>query len=400
VWAGRLPGILFRLIVSYGCVETWIKHVSTLNILFEGWRFIPHGRGLAGQGLALGLVGRPHIRLFHKDLPWLGAKELMASGMHAPPTEEQLRQLAIPSSQHPPHMVVRTGWGEEAFAQVQAPALVLAPNLQNKNRSEHEATIRSALALTRRGISLWSPSQWVHDRLVKDGVRPGDVVTLPFGVDHKVFYPTSAPMRNFWRRRFGIEGFTFLHVGSLAAHTGFAQLVVAFANMARKHSDARLVIKSVDRLHDGTRALANALSLLPAYDLSNVIDRITYMGEAISVVEMAGLFQSADAYLAGQGTSFGRPTLEAMACGTPVIATEGGPSADFAQEKVVLLSPKDDGLVSSEALAELMSKLMLSMSLQHTLATAGAARALQSWTWAHSAERLLTFVPGAPLRPI
>lgn len=374
--------------------------MSTLNILFEGWRFIPHGRGLAGQGLALGLVGRPHIRLFHKDLPWLGAKELMVSGMHAPPTEEQLRQLAIPSSQHPPHMVVRTGWGEEAFVQVQAPALVLAPNLHNRNRAEYEATLRSALSLTRRGISLWSPSQWVHDQLIKGGVKPGAVVTLPFGVDHKVFYPTSAPMRGFWRRRFAIEGFTFLHVGSLAAHTGFAQLVVAFAHMARNHSDARLVIKSVDRLHDGTRALANALSLLPAYDLSNVIDRITYMGEAISVVEMAGLFQSADAYLAGNGTSFGRPTLEAMACGTPVIATEGGPSADFAEHEVVLLSPQEEGQASSEALSQLMSKLMLSTSLQHTLATAGAARALQSWTWAHSAERLLSFVPGAPLRPI
>lgn len=259
----------------------------------------------------------------------------------------------------------------------------------------------SAVALTKRDISLWSPSTWVRDQLIEGGVVADDVVTLPFGVDPKVFYPTCGSMREFWRQRFGMEGFTFLHVGSLAAHTGFAQIVVAFALLARSHSDVRLVLKSVDRLHEGPRALGAALSLLPSSDLRNVIDRITYIGEAISLVEMAGLYQSADAYLGGQGSSFGRPTLEAMACGTPVVCTQGGPSDDFLGPGVALLSPRDDLQPSPPALASLMERLMFSTELQHTLATAGAARALDHWTWAHAAERLIAFVSGgAPLRLI
>ncbi|MDX2020091.1 MAG: glycosyltransferase family 4 protein [Deltaproteobacteria bacterium] len=374
--------------------------MSTLNILFEGWRFIPHGRGLAGQGLALGLVGRPAVRLFHKDLPWLGASELMAGGIHAPLREQQLRQLMVPSSAHPPDMVVRTGWGDEAFERVSAPALVLAPTLRAKNLAAQLGTFRSALALTKRGISLWAPSHWVRNHLLNAGVAENHVVTLPFGVDPKVFAPASTPMRDFWRKRFGFDGFTFLHVGTMAAHTGLAQLVTAFARVARRHSDARLVLKSVDRLHEGPRALAGALALLTAADLHNVIDRISYMGEAVSLVEMAGLYQASDTYLAGHGSSFGRPTLEAMGCGTPVICSEGGPSDDFAHADVVLRAASDGARVCSEAMAESMERLMLSNDLQKRLSTASPVWVHHAWTWAHAAERLLSFVPGAPMRAV
>lgn len=81
---------------------------------------------------------------------------------------------------------------------------------------------------------------------------------------------------------------------------------------------------------------------------------------------------------------FGLPPLEAMACGTPVIASNSTGLPEAVGESALLVDPSD-----VEALASSMERLMDDGSLQEALRRRGIRRA-QQLTWTRTAEKLLT----------
>jgi glycosyltransferase involved in cell wall biosynthesis len=80
---------------------------------------------------------------------------------------------------------------------------------------------------------------------------------------------------------------------------------------------------------------------------------------------------------------FGIPPLEAMACGTPVIATRTGAIAEYAEDAALLLAPGD-----REALRKAMVRLLRDEKLRSDLRARGIERAAL-YRWERSA-RLMT----------
>jgi len=80
---------------------------------------------------------------------------------------------------------------------------------------------------------------------------------------------------------------------------------------------------------------------------------------------------------------FGIPPLEAMACGTPVIATRTGAIAEYAADAALLIDPGDP-----RALREAMLRLLRDPSLRRDLRARGLERA-RHYRWERSA-RLMT----------
>jgi glycosyltransferase involved in cell wall biosynthesis len=80
---------------------------------------------------------------------------------------------------------------------------------------------------------------------------------------------------------------------------------------------------------------------------------------------------------------FGLPVLEAMACGTPVVAADNSSLPEVVGQAGIMIDAGD-----TDALSEALRELVCSDSLRSRLVAAGHEQACR-FTWEAAAERLL-----------
>jgi alpha-1,3-rhamnosyl/mannosyltransferase len=81
---------------------------------------------------------------------------------------------------------------------------------------------------------------------------------------------------------------------------------------------------------------------------------------------------------------FGLPVLEAMACGTPVVASQIGPIVEAAGDAALLVDPTD-----AEEIAEGLRRVLEDRGLREDLAKRGLARAA-TFSWGRTAAGTLS----------
>jgi D-inositol-3-phosphate glycosyltransferase len=146
---------------------------------------------------------------------------------------------------------------------------------------------------------------------------PDSVSTVPCGVNLELFRPMA---KGIARRRIGAhpEEALLLYVGRFAPEKGVERLIRAMGRLARIARLRLIVVGGDGDGHPATRA---------AVDLSRalgVADRIAFAGR-VEQDELPSLYGAADLLvLPSSYESFGMVALEAMACGTPVVATRVG----------------------------------------------------------------------------
>lgn len=146
----------------------------------------------------------------------------------------------------------------------------------------------------------------LRTRLVKLGVAPDRVVTLRNGVDPTMFRPTD---RTAVRERLALPGPALLSVGLL---------------IERKGHD--LVIKALPALPEATLLIAGdgpeRTNLERLARLLRVDDRVRFLGQ-VPHEALPDLYTAADCLiLASSREGWANVLLEAMACGTPVAASD------------------------------------------------------------------------------
>lgn len=146
---------------------------------------------------------------------------------------------------------------------------------------------------------------------------------IPPGYDDNRFYPVGQATRAALRQRLGFQGHAILALGRLASNKGYDLLIQAFAETARRDPDARLYLavggEKMDagekRILEECRTLAAGLGLA---------DRIHFSGY-VADEDLADTYRAADVFvLSSRYEPFGMTAVEAMACGTPVVATTHG----------------------------------------------------------------------------
>lgn len=145
----------------------------------------------------------------------------------------------------------------------------------------------------------------LRNEMLRFGMDPARITTLRNGVDLDLFKPVD---RVAARRALGMDHFTLLSVGHLDPRKGHAHVISALSGIP----DARLVIVGSGPDHRRLIALARA---------KGVADRVVLAG-AMAQEQLRNYYSAADALvLASSREGWANVLLEAMACGTRVVAS-------------------------------------------------------------------------------
>ncbi len=205
--------------------------------------------------------------------------------------------------------------------------------------------VRSKAAFFRRAIRraarhagvLICVSQVTEDRLREWCDVRAPVVVAPHGVDHERFSPRE-PAEGADRAVLGALGVPVdrplvAFVGTLEPRKGLVPLIGAFDQVARTQPDAVLVLGGQTGwgMAETERALAAARHP----------ERIVRTGYLPDQAVPALLRQAAVVAYPALEEGFGLPALEALACGAPLVTTEGTAMAEMAGAAALLVPPGD-----------------------------------------------------------
>jgi glycosyltransferase involved in cell wall biosynthesis len=155
---------------------------------------------------------------------------------------------------------------------------------------------------------------------------------------------------------------------------GLVHLVEALAKLRSERPDAHLVVVG-KRAEDGPVAQA-----IERYGLAHAVEFV----KGITDAELVDLVRGAEvACVPSLYEGFSLPAAEAMATGTPLVATTGGAIPEVAgpDGETCLAVPPGD----ADALAGQLSRLLGDRELRTRLGEAGRARVLERFTWRQAA---------------
>jgi 1,2-diacylglycerol 3-alpha-glucosyltransferase len=168
------------------------------------------------------------------------------------------------------------------------------------------------LAIYRQVDFVVAPSQSAVNALRAQGLKvPGAAVSC--GTDLSRFYPNASLDRMAWRARYGLapDRTLFLYVGRVDREKRLDVLLHAVSLLPRQ--DVQFAIAGQGAALHEIQELARSL---------NLGDRVRFLGKLLNE-ELPNLLNSADAFtMPGEAESLSIATLEAMACGLPVLLAD------------------------------------------------------------------------------
>jgi glycosyltransferase involved in cell wall biosynthesis len=169
------------------------------------------------------------------------------------------------------------------------------------------------------------------------------------------------------RAKYGLPERFILNVGALEPGKNQATLLRAFHRLRRQKPDLGLVIAGPPAWR-----YERLLRLVGRLDLTEQVRFLNY----VPAEDLGALYNLADLFVfPSLYEGFGLPPLEAMACGTPVIASTAPALREVLDGAAVLVEPLDVG-----ALADAMATALGDEPLRSHLRQAGLQRAaLFSW---------------------
>ncbi len=311
----------------------------------------PGGAGYYTMALARGLAGRSDVGLTlvarrGDEERWrrlAGGAAVRGAVPVSRPARLAFEQLRLSSVLHSVGVQVHHGPHYTMPARSPVPCAVTIHDCTFFDHPEWH--LRSKATFFRRAIRraarhagvLLCVSQVTEDRLRSCCDVRVPVVVAPHGVDHVRFTPRE-PAGQPDRAVLGALGVPVdrplvAFVGTLEPRKGLVPLIGAFDLLARRHPDAVLVLGGQTGwgMAETERALAGARHP----------ERIVRTGYLPHEAVPALLRQASVVAYPALEEGFGLPALEALACGAPLVTTEGTAMAEMAGGAALLVPPGD-----------------------------------------------------------
>lgn len=206
------------------------------------------------------------------------------------------------------------------------------------------------------------PYQVTKDELVSDlGATPSRVHVVNYGVDHESYFVRPSVVR---------LPRTILYVGAVSRAKGVEVLIRAFAQVKARAPDAQLVVAgkpSADQ--PALEGLARELG----------VGDVSFSG-FVAEEELPERYAAATVMVFPSHYGFGLSTLEAMACGTPVVGVRTLDAPEFFADAGLLAEPNDPA-----SLAECLLEVLTKPGVQSEQREKSLQRARQ-FSWARTAR--------------
>lgn len=217
-------------------------------------------------------------------------------------------------------------------------------------------------------------------------VPSSKIVMIPPGYDDSRFFPVSEATRDGIREQLGFTGKKVVtSVGRLSRNKGFDLLVDAFSVVAQRIPDAFLYMALGTESEESTEDPMLAEIIQKVRDLS-LQNRVT-ITSSLPDEAMADFYRAGDVFcLPSRYEPFGMTAVEAMACGTPTVATTNG-------GLYRTLQYGNDGLFADsfdkEDFGITICKVLKHRGLRSRLSQRGAHKARSLFTWSGIAQQLI-----------
>lgn len=344
------------------------------------------GIGVYCAGLLGALAHRPELSVRAYAVSWRrrsgivghlppGVDRVLAP-MPARPLHASWRRLAAPPAEwftgpvdvvHGTNYVVPPTRHAAAVVSVYDLTTVRYPQLCDPATLAFPTMIRKAVA---RGAWVHTLSQFVADEVVDVlGVDPARVRAVWSGIP--VLSDVESPPAEEAGGRLPRPGAPYvLAVGTVEPRKDFPGLVAAFDRLAGEVSELCLVLAGGEGW--GTDELDRAIASISSPAVRARVVRMGWVDDQ----ELAGLVAGA-AVLAypSRYEGFGFPPLQAMAAGTPVVATAVGSLPEMLGDAALLVPARDP-----DALADGLAQVLASVEVADRLRRDGARRAAEL-TW-------------------
>lgn len=237
---------------------------------------------------------------------------------------------------------------------------------------------RWAMSLYPRWVAQWAARRAHHIIAVSHAAKsdivnqlgiPPENISVVHNTIKAIFRPNrSETLSETIRRRYGLDQEFILSIGSAALRKNIVGLVRAYARLPREQR-ARYQLCIVWTYS------------FPPYELLSLIDRLGVRArvrflERVSDEDLALLYNAATLFVfPSLYEGFGLPPLEAMACGTPVVAANSSSIPEIVGDAGLLVDPTD-----FDALARAVERVVDDTTLRAELCRKGLERAkLFSW---------------------
>ncbi len=363
----------------------------SVRIAWEGSQFVYHSLALVNRELALTLL-QAGIEL--SLIPY-EPDEFVPSGEYERLRERDVRQRPLSEI---PQVWVRHQWPPNPLPPPPGTRWIIMQPY------EFGALPKRFLTAFERADEIWTPSSASRQAFLRSGIPPEKVQIIPNGVNPERFRPTG-PVRPLPTQK----RFRFLFVGGTTFRKGIDILLRAYARAFTAEDDVCLVIKAFGQ--EGVYRGSTMEELIERFRQMAGAPEIVLLCERLSDEEMPALYRACTVFVSPyRGEGFSLPTLEAMACGLPVVVTAGGATDDFVDESVGWCIPARrrslgwsiDGMetvaeafvleADELALARLLRELYEHPEQLLLKGLHASYRARSQWNWKRAAVRLLARV--------
>jgi teichuronic acid biosynthesis glycosyltransferase TuaC len=166
---------------------------------------------------------------------------------------------------------------------------------------------------------------------------------VPVGVDEDLFTPGDESAR---------RAHQILYVGLINFNKGIDILLAAMARLAAQGAPGRLLLAG-GSFYRNTRLQEERLREQAA--ALGLGDRVTFLGRLLPAEVARLMAESAVVVLPSRAESFGAVLVEALASGTPVVATRCGGPEDIVLDGVGELVPIEDSVALADALSRVLA---------------------------------------------